>query len=334
MNRLALLTALLSLTTVPVQAAALRGAAQGNTVHVTSDIVTVGDLFDDAGAAAQMEVARAPAPGKTIALDSGTLYGIAVTNHIAWEPAGLNQRVIVMRDGDTVSGTPASSVATFAAVTAPLTPALAAKGAGDKLAILLDTGEQQHVLSALPAGAVLAVDTLEFDAGTRRFTARLTDAANGQRYAVSGRAIQMIKVPVPTRRIAEGDTIRPEDIDYVDQRADQLRSDAVLKPALLTGKVAKRQLEASQPVQLRFLGQPIIIKRGDRVTMVVRNGGIFLTADGRAEADAGLGEIVRLTNSATNKQLEGIATGPGTAEIRTDATIVAASASPATTVTR
>ncbi len=328
MRKLALLTALLTVTALPASAAALRGAL----VHVSSDVVTLGDLFDAAGPASGLEVARAPAPGKTISLDGGTLSAIALANSIDWHAAGQNDRVIVMRDGDAATGMPAASASNFGAVTAPLVPALAGRGAGDKLAILLDAGEQQHILSALPAGIVLAVDKLDFDPATRRFAATLTDAASGRRIAVSGRALPMVKVPVPSHRIAEGDTIRAADLDFTDQRADTLRSDTELKSAFMVGKVAKRQLEAGLPVQDRFLALPTIIKRGDRVTMIVRGGGILLMAEGRAESDAGVGEIVHLSNAASNKEIDGIATGPGTAEVQTAATIVSAAAS--TTFTR
>jgi flagella basal body P-ring formation protein FlgA len=68
---------------------------------------------------------------------------------------------------------------------------------------------------------------------------------------------------------------------------------------------------------------PTVIKRDDRVTMVVRSGGMMLTAEGRAMNDAGIGETVRLVNAASNKPVEGIATGAGMAEIRTETTIVA-----------
>ncbi len=331
MKRLLLLSTLVaSIGWTPAHAAALRGTQ----VHVASDVVTIGDLFDGLTAPGDLQIAVAPAPGKTILLDSGTLYGIAAANHIDWQPRGINDKVIVIRDGDAVTGMPAIAGTGMQAVIAPLRPALAAKGAGDKLSILVDSGEQQRLLSALPATTALAVDTLDFDPATRRFTATLSDAVNGQRHAVSGKAIAMIKVPVPAHRINQGDTITASDVDFTDQRADQLRSDTVQAPKIMIGKVAKRQLEANQPVQERFLALPTIIRRGDRVTMIVNNGGIILTAQGRAESDAGMGEEVRLTNASTNKELEGIVTGTNTAEIRTDAAIVAAATASSNTVTR
>ena len=333
MSRRLVITAALAFGFMAVgnaQAASLKGGE----IHVASDVVTLSDVFDGVTSAGDMQVAVSPPPGKTILLDSGTLYGIAVANHIDWQPRGLGDKVIVLREGDKASGMPATAGTSVSAVIPPLTAALAAKGAGDKLSLLLDAGEQQRLLSTLPADAVLAVDSVDFDAATRHFFATLSDAANGQRHAVSGRAIVLLAVPVPSHRIVQGDTIRAEDITTIDQRVDQLRSDAALKSDLLIGKVAKRQLEANLPVQERFLGLPTLIKRGDRVTMIVSNGGIVLTAEGHAENDAGMGEVVRLTNVASNKEISGIVTGTNTAEVRTDTAIIAAATGAATTVTR
>jgi flagella basal body P-ring formation protein FlgA len=318
------------LVAAEAHAATLKGAE----IHIASDVVTLSDVFDGAGAAGDMQIAVAPPPGKTILIDSGTLYGIAVANHIDWQPRGAGDKVIVLRDGDKVSGMPAIAGTSVSAVIPPLSQALTAKGAGEKLSLLLDAGEQQRLLSTLPAGSVLAVDSLDFDPATRHFSATLADAANGQRHAVSGRAIAMVSVPVPTHRITQGDTIRAEDLTTLDQRTDQLRSDAALKPEVLIGKVAKRQLEANLPIQERFLGLPTLIKRGDRVTMIVSNGGIVLTAEGHAENDAGMGEVIRMTNAASNKEISGIVTGTNTAEVRTDTAIIAAAASANTTITR
>ena len=103
-----------------------------------------------------------------------------------------------------------------------------------------------------------------------------------------------------------------------------MRSDTVTKPDALIGKVAKHALEASLPIQDRNVGVPVVIKRGDRVTMIVTGNGITLTATGLAMSDAGIGQTVKLANAASNRTVEGLVTGPNTATIRTDTAIVAA----------
>jgi flagella basal body P-ring formation protein FlgA len=320
--------ACLALLALPSEAATLRGTE----IHVASDMVTLADLFDGLPDAGKTEVAKAPPPGKTSMLDAGTLYALAVANHLDWTPRSMNDKVIVARDGDIVTGqTVGNNGFDPAAIIAPLTPALVAQGAGEKLAVLLDAG-QQHLLNGITADTALAIDTIQFDPADKKFTATLVEAVSGKRYAVTGRAIAMLPVPVPAHRIAQGDMVTAGDLTTIDQRQDQMRSDTAQKAEVLVGHVAKRQLEANQPVQMRFLGLPTVIKRDDRVTMIVNNNGIVLTAEGRALTDAGMGETVQLVNAASNKTLEGVVTGPNTAEVRTAAAIMA-SAAPATVTT-
>ncbi len=308
---------------LPAHAAALRGAE----VHVASDIVTLSDLFTETGEAAATEVAKAPPAGKTILLDAGTLFAYARASHLDWKPRGMGDKVIVFRDGGSAApaGTvnAANPVADIPTIIAPLKLALADKGAGEKLAITLDGGDQMRILAGIAKDTPLAVDDMSFDSARHKFTATLSDAATGHRYAVAGHAVQLVDVPVPVRRLEQNEIISANDLTTVEQRVDELRSDTAANASDLLGKLVKRQLEANMPVQERFLGMPVVIKRDDRVTMVVKSGGIVLTAEGRAMNDAGLGETVRMINAASNKSVEGVATGAGTAEVRTETAIVA-----------
>ena len=58
-----------------------------------------------------------------------------------------------------------------------------------------------------------------------------------------------------------------------------------------------------------------IVKAGSTVIMIVRDGGVALTADVIARTSGGLGEQVTVYNPLTNKQLTGTVTGPGRVEL-------------------
>ncbi|GAC1393920.1 MAG: hypothetical protein NVSMB31_13750 [Vulcanimicrobiaceae bacterium] len=58
-----------------------------------------------------------------------------------------------------------------------------------------------------------------------------------------------------------------------------------------------------------------IVKAGSTVIMVVRDGGVALTADVIARTSGGLGDQVIVFNPSTNKQLSGVVTGPGRVEL-------------------
>ena len=58
-----------------------------------------------------------------------------------------------------------------------------------------------------------------------------------------------------------------------------------------------------------------IVKAGSTVIMIVRDGGVALTADVIARTSGGLGDQVIVFNPLTNKQLSGTVTGPGRVEL-------------------
>ena len=58
-----------------------------------------------------------------------------------------------------------------------------------------------------------------------------------------------------------------------------------------------------------------IVKAGSSVIMIVRDGGVALTADVIARTSGGLGDQVIVYNPLTNKQLSGTVTGPGRVEL-------------------
>ena len=86
-------------------------------------------------------------------------------------------------------------------------------------------------------------------------------------------------------------------------------------PASLIG----RQMNISVPhggamyVEMTRVNQ--LVKAGQPVVFVVRDGGVVLSADVVARQSGGLGAIVACYNPATHKELSGVVTGPAQVEL-------------------
>jgi flagella basal body P-ring formation protein FlgA len=324
-TRLACSLIALLLSSTPGVAAELKS----DIIHVSAAMVTLGDVFADIDNP-ETEIAKAPPVGKTSMIDYSTLSALAAINHVSWHQPGLNGKIVIWRDAEAPIEAAADgqhsvpTAANLAAAAEPLQAAMLERHIADKMAITFDPGLQQRYLANLPDDAALVVESVDYTPPTHKFSAVMVDAVSGQRQVLTGRAIPVVDVLVPTHPIREGELIRPEDLTSIEVTADKVRSDTAQNAEALIGKVAKRPLDINQQVQTRFVGQPIIIKRGDRVTMVIQNGPMTLTAEGRALNDAGLGETVRLVNAASNRNLNGIATASGMVEVHTGSALVAA----------
>ncbi|HEV3140553.1 MAG TPA: flagellar basal body P-ring formation chaperone FlgA [Vicinamibacterales bacterium] len=84
---------------------------------------------------------------------------------------------------------------------------------------------------------------------------------------------------------------------------------------VLIGRKAEGTLLKGQPVTVSDTIVNQIVKAGSTVTLVVRDGGVALTADVIARTGGGLGEQVFVYNPSTRKSLTGTVTAPGTVEL-------------------
>ena len=71
-------------------------------------------------------------------------------------------------------------------------------------------------------------------------------------------------------------------------------------------------LGAGQPFRGEDVRRPIIITKGQTVTMQFIVPGVELTAMGRAMSEGGIGDTVTIQNPASYRMISAIVTAPGT----------------------
>ncbi|MFN3513355.1 MAG: flagellar basal body P-ring formation chaperone FlgA [Phenylobacterium sp.] len=198
-------------------------------------IVTLGDLFDGAGAAGKTPLAARP--GASVILDAAAVQAAARRAGLDWANAeGL--RKIVVRGAASMG-------------------------------------------SAAPASAV---------------------AARGN-----------VEVLTYARSLSAGEVVRPEDLIWA--RAAAAPNDAPRDADAVIGLAARRPLRAGAAVSSRDVSAPAVIKTGDMVTVVYRDGGISLSLQAKALGGAGIGETLSVQNLSSKKTLQAVATGPGEAAV-------------------
>ena len=77
------------------------------------------------------------------------------------------------------------------------------------------------------------------------------------------------------------------------------------------GMVLKHPVPAGSVLAARFVEQPNVVKRGQRVRIVARSGGIAVRSAGEALADAAVGQRVRVRNSSSRTIIEGVVAPDG-----------------------
>jgi flagellar basal body P-ring formation protein FlgA len=121
-----------------------------------------------------------------------------------------------------------------------------------------------------------------------------------------------VRVVVPTRDIARGETVGESDLSYQVVAAGNVLSGTATSIDGLVGMQTRRVLRAGESVRADDFRKPILVMKGATVTMTFTVPGVTLTATGKAMSEGGEGETVTVLNPASYRQISAVVTGPGT----------------------
>ena len=71
----------------------------------------------------------------------------------------------------------------------------------------------------------------------------------------------------------------------------------------------RRVIFEDKPIKIEDIEAPRIVKRGENVTMVFKEGPLVLTAQGKALEFGAKGDAIRVTNLTSSRTVEAIVTG-------------------------
>lgn len=307
MRTLLLAGTVLAALIVPVDAL---GLAPRSHVVVQGPEVRLSDLFEGTLPRGDRVLGPAPAPGRVYTVEPGQLAAIARANGITLAAPAAS---VVERPGRPL---PRETVEQA------LREALVAAGA-------IDTPEAPLVLQGYAAPVVplsvapprVIVEDLGWDAAQGRFNASVAAIVGPEapiRVRVAGRVDDTVAVPVPVRRLAEGDTIRAADLRVVRMPAGRVPAGAELDPLRLAGRTLREAVSAGTPVTADQFGAAPMVSRGQPVSLLVELPGLSITAQGRALEDGARGARVQVMNVSSRAVLEGVVTGPGRVRVSAD----------------
>ncbi len=100
----------------------------------------------------------------------------------------------------------------------------------------------------------------------------------------TGPALADIRIVVPAHDIARGDVIADSDLTF-GAATGALMNGTVTTIDALKGMEARRMLRAGQAVSTSDVRHPVVVTRGQTITMTFQAPGVDLTAMGRARFD-------------------------------------------------
>jgi flagellar basal body P-ring formation protein FlgA len=121
-----------------------------------------------------------------------------------------------------------------------------------------------------------------------------------------------VRIVVPARDIARGQTIADSDLTYANVPGNALMSGTVTSFAAVKDMEARRMLHAGEVLRADDVRHPIVVTKGQTITMLFHAPGVELTAMGRAMGEGGVGDTVTVQNPSSFRMIIGVVSAPGT----------------------
>ncbi|TYO63945.1 flagellar basal body P-ring formation protein FlgA [Bradyrhizobium hipponense] len=305
---LATIAALIALA-LPAQAAddGIAAPTLRASVTVTSDLVRVGDLIDNAGSAALIPVYRSPDLGTTGALPVAQVLSVLRAKQVIGVMTGDIKEVAVTRLARTLANKDLEN-----AVATALERRF---GLGDaaNITVTFDRGISEMRLDASNSGALQPIAT-RYDARSGRFdlTFEISNDNNPTptKLRFTGTAIETVEVAVLTRDIERTEMLKSSDLALERRPKAEVTGEPASRDRAV-GMQLRRPMRAGTPIRVADMARPEFVQRDQNVTIIYQVPGLYLTTRGKAVESGAEGDIVSVLNIQTKRTLSGVVTGRG-----------------------
>lgn len=117
-----------------------------------------------------------------------------------------------------------------------------------------------------------------------------------------------------TKRLNRNDIIASDDVAAKRQDISMLDAGLIQDPKQAVGQKLKLSLPPGAILYAQSVDAPPLVNRGERVTIMAKSQTIQITAPGEAKNSGALGEIVRVKNLTSRREIQARVTGAGVVE--------------------
>ncbi len=123
-------------------------------------------------------------------------------------------------------------------------------------------------------------------------------------------------IVVAARPLSRGTAVSDADIMTIRQDLSLLRAGYFIKNKNIIGKILTRSLPQGQAFSPKFVKPPLLVRRGDEVTILATVRGLQVRGKGKALKDAAFGEQVPVRNKQSKRIVQAIAVKSGIVSVQ------------------
>jgi flagella basal body P-ring formation protein FlgA len=276
-------------------------------VVVTSDIVRIGDVIDNAGPAARIAIYRAPDPGMT-----GTLPAAQVINTLrAHQVIGVDTRDL--RELSVTRQARSLDASDIEQAVARALERRSGLGEAANISLTFDRASGDIHLDAANTGALNPV-AARYEPRNNRFdvTFEISNEAGlaPAKLRFTGTAVETVEAAVLARGVERNEVLKSSDVMTERRPKAEVGSDVLTRDRAV-GMQARRQLRAGQALKGADVAKPDLVQRDQGVTLIYETAGIYLTVLGKALDNGTEGDVVNVLNLQSKRTVSGIVVGRG-----------------------
>jgi flagella basal body P-ring formation protein FlgA len=292
------------------------------TVTIVGEIVRIGDLVENAGAAANVPIFRAPDLGQTgrVAVER-VIEAVLPHEIVNMETRGLTDVVV----------TRASTTITAKDIETRITQALAGRQRNTDAGNLTLTFDNEPRTMHIEPGTELRIARMTFDPRSGRFDVLFERAGNRTLLRYTGTYSETFEAAALARPLTVGEVVRAADVTIVRRPKAEFAANIMTSAEQAVGLAARRPMRPGEVLRQTDLAKAELIARNDNVTITFQVPGITLTMRGKALEGGGQGDTINVLNVQSKRPVQGKIAGPGHVVV-TATTLV--SVTPATTAPR
>jgi flagella basal body P-ring formation protein FlgA len=275
-------------------------------ITVNADLVRIGDLIENAGAAADVPIFRSPDLGTRGAVPTARVVeAIRPYQLIDIDTRGISEVVV----------TRASRAITAQEISNRIAKSLSGRyGLGEAGNITIEFDRDARTLNVEPnLTDELQIVSLSYNRRSSRFDVTIDLPASSvlhwQATRYTGTAVETIDVVTVDHPIEHGELLKVSDLTTV--RRPKTDGTVVTDPRAAAGLAARRQLLPGQPIHDGDLMKPALVQRNDVVTIFYEVPGISLTLRGQAQDSGALGDTINVINTQSKRVMQAVVTGAG-----------------------
>jgi flagella basal body P-ring formation protein FlgA len=122
-------------------------------------------------------------------------------------------------------------------------------------------------------------------------------------------------IVVAVKPLTHGTTISASDVQLSETNVSQITGQYLSSLDDVVGKDVKRAITSGSPVLAPQLEPPLLVRRGEAVTLNAASSIVAVKVSGVALTDGRLGEQIRIKNLSSTRVVQAKIVGPGQAEV-------------------